>query len=62
MKIQRQFARIERIILTSTKLSDADRARLKDSLQRWREDYPKKHKPSPPKVCRLNYEQRASPR
>ncbi len=43
-----EFAAIEKIILTSTELSEADRARLKDSLERWRSDYLKKAEPSQP--------------
>ena len=50
MKIKHQFALIEKIILTSNKLSEADKARLKDSLKRWRDDYPRKDKPNLPKL------------
>jgi hypothetical protein len=38
------LAAIEKIILTSTELSDADRSRLKESLERWRDSYMKKRK------------------
>jgi hypothetical protein len=43
---EHQFAAIEKMILTSTELSDTDRARLKESLERWRESYLKKGKQS----------------
>jgi hypothetical protein len=43
---EHQFAAIEKMILTSDELTDADRARLKESLERWRESYLKKGKQS----------------
>jgi hypothetical protein len=42
---EKGFEAIEKIILTSTELSDADRARLKESLESWRVSYLKKKKP-----------------
>lgn len=47
---ENQLAALEKIILATNEVSEADKVRLRESLERWRNDYLKKGKPSQPNL------------